>query len=86
MTGEPVCTQTDGDECATSTHPSLGRCPDCGYVFHDIPRSTDDAHDELCGLDYDAASDPTVRYVSDGPCRTHRIVACPCVGPIAAND
>jgi hypothetical protein len=51
MTDEDVttCTQEDDDSCATSTHPSLGRCG-CGYVFHDIPRSTDDAHDELCDI------------------------------------
>jgi len=37
------------------------------------------------GLDL-APVTPVVRYVSDGPCRSHRIVGCPCVGPIASND
>jgi hypothetical protein len=42
------CTQRDDDGC--STHPWLGICA-CGYVYHDIPRATDDAHGELCGAD-----------------------------------
>lgn len=44
---EPVdCTGEDTDPC--STIPSLGRCVACHYVFHDIPRGTDEAHGELC--------------------------------------
>ncbi len=41
------CTQEANDFCATSEEPFLGTCK-CGYVFHNIPLSTDDAHDELC--------------------------------------
>lgn len=45
---EPRCTQDETDSCADD--PALGMCGVCGYVYHDIPRATDDAHGELCPL------------------------------------
>jgi hypothetical protein len=43
---ERWCTGKDDDGCAGD--PELGRCVACGYVFHDVPRDTDEAHGELC--------------------------------------
>ncbi len=52
---EPPCTQRDDDGCGDDA--DLGRCDACGYVFHDIPRDSDDAHGELCcGSAEDCAS------------------------------
>lgn len=44
---EIPCTQKDDDPCSRV----LGRCNICGYVNHDIPRYSDEAHYELCVLE-----------------------------------
>ena len=52
----------------------------------------EDAYAAHCRSTYHAQTVEAVKartpvlYVSQGPCPEHRIVGCPCVGPIAAND
>jgi hypothetical protein len=65
----PVCTQKDDDGCADD--PNLGRCPACSYLYHDEPRSTDDAHDELC-----CGTKPHTDRGLDYVCITHDRVGC----------
>lgn len=56
---EPItCTGEPDDGCSLDA--SLGLCSDCGYIFHDIPRDSDNAHDNLCP-EYTTATTASIR-------------------------
>ena len=64
------CTGDDSDACRRT----IGQCAACGYVMHDIPRSSDTAHDDLCcGYRTEAeCRDEAARTGDDYICVTHQ--------------